>query len=359
MAKRSIVPFGPQHPVLPEPIHLDLVLEDETVIEAVPSIGYVHRGLESLVTKKDFNEMVYVTERICGICSFMHGMGYCNALEAIMQVEVPRRAEYLRTIWCEMSRLHSHLLWLGLLADAFGFESLFMQSWRLREKILDMFEISTGGRVIFSVNKIGGVLKDMPADMLASFVSNLNDMEKELRETTKIFLEDYTVRTRLEGVGILTKEDAVRRGAVGPMMRASGISVDMRKTGYAAYDDIDFEVITSNVGDSMARCQVRIGEIFQSIEIIRQAVAKIPDGEIAAAVKGNPDGEHFIRLEQPRGEAFYYVKANGTKFLDRMRVRTPTFANLPAMLQTLQGAQFGDVPLLILTIDPCISCTER
>ncbi len=359
MAKRSIVPFGPQHPVLPEPIHLDLVLEDETVIEAVPSIGYVHRGLESLVTKKDFNEMVYVTERICGICSFMHGMGYCNALEAIMQVEVPRRAEYLRTIWCEMSRLHSHLLWLGLLADAFGFESLFMQSWRLREKILDMFEISTGGRVIFSVNKIGGVLKDMPADMLASFVSNLNDMEKELRETTKIFLEDYTVRTRLEGVGILTKEDAVRRGAVGPMMRASGIAVDMRKTGYAAYDDIDFEVITSNVGDSMARCQVRIGEIFQSIEIIRQAVAKIPDGEIATAVKGNPDGEHFIRLEQPRGEAFYYVKANGTKFLDRMRVRTPTFANLPAMLQTLQGAQFGDVPLLILTIDPCISCTER
>ena len=359
MAKRSIVPFGPQHPVLPEPIHLDLVLEDETVIEAVPSIGYVHRGLESLVTKKDFNEMVYVTERICGICSFMHGMGYCNALETIMQVEVPRRAEYLRTIWCEMSRLHSHLLWLGLLADAFGFESLFMQSWRLREKILDMFEISTGGRVIFSVNKIGGVLKDMPADMLASFVSNLNDMEKELRETTKIFLEDYTVRTRLEGVGILTKEDAVRRGAVGPMMRASGIAVDMRKTGYAAYDDIDFEVITSNAGDSMARCQVRIGEIFQSIEIIRQAVAKIPDGEIATAVKGNPDGEHFIRLEQPRGEAFYYVKANGTKFLDRMRVRTPTFANLPAMLQTLQGAQFGDVPLLILTIDPCISCTER
>lgn len=206
MAKRSIVPFGPQHPVLPEPIHLDLVLEDETVIEAVPSIGYVHRGLESLVTKKDFNEMVYVTERICGICSFMHGMGYCNALEKIMNVEVPRRAEYLRTIWCEMSRLHSHLLWLGLLADAFGFEALFMQSWRLREKILDMFEISTGGRVIFSVNKVGGVLKDMPADMLKSFVSILNDMEKELRETTAVFLNDYTVKSRLEGVGIITKE---------------------------------------------------------------------------------------------------------------------------------------------------------
>lgn len=359
MAKRSVVPFGPQHPVLPEPIHLDLVLEDEKVIEAVPSIGYVHRGLESLVTKKDFNEMVYVTERICGICSFMHGMGYCNALEKIMQVEVPRRAEYLRTIWCEMSRLHSHLLWLGLLADAFGFEALFMQSWRLREKILDMFEISTGGRVIFSVNKVGGVLKDMPSDMLKNFVSILNDMEAEIKATTSVFLNDYTVRSRLEGVGIITQEDAIRRGAVGPMMRASGIAVDMRKTGYAAYNDIDFEVITSNECDSMARCKVRIGEIFQSIEIIRQAVAKIPEGEISVPVKGNPNGEAFIRLEQPRGEAFYYVSANGTKFLDRMRVRTPTFANIPAMLQTLKGAQYADVPLLILTIDPCVSCTER
>ena len=359
MAKRSIVPFGPQHPVLPEPIHLDLVLEDEKVIEAIPSIGYVHRGLESLVSKKDFNEMVYVTERICGICSFMHGMGYCMAVEKIMDVQVPRRAEYLRTIWAEMSRLHSHLLWLGLLADAFGFESLFMHSWRLREKILDMFEISTGGRVIFSVNKIGGVLKDMPQEMLNQFVDILNGMEKELRETTQVFLDDYTVKSRLVGVGMLTEEDAIRRGAVGPMMRASGIKVDMRKTGYAAYDDIDFEVVTSDACDSYGRCQVRINELFQSIEIIRQCVAKIPDTEISVPVKGFPKGEAFVRLEQPRGEAFYYVRANGTKFLDRMRVRTPTFANLPALTQTLQGCQFADVPLLILTIDPCISCTER
>lgn len=359
MAKRSIVPFGPQHPVLPEPIHLDLVLEDETVIEAVPSIGYVHRGLESLVKKKDFNEMTYVIERICGICSFMHGMGYCTALERIMDVEVPARADYLRTIWCEMSRLHSHLLWLGLLADGFGFESLFMHCWKLREKILDMFEASTGGRVIFSVNKIGGVLKDMPADMLQSFMKTLDDMDKELRETTAVFMNDYTVKNRLVDVGILTKEDAITLGAVGPMMRASGIAVDMRKNGYAAYGDIDFDVITSDKCDSYARCEVRIGEIFQSIEIIRQAIQKIPDTEIAVPVKGFPSGEAFVRFEQPRGEAFFYARANGTKNLDRMRVRTPTFANLPSLAKILQGAQYGDVPLLVLTIDPCISCTER
>ena len=360
MAKQSVVPFGPQHPVLPEPIHLDLVLEDEKVVEAIPSIGYIHRGLESLVKKKNFNDMVYVAERICGICSFGHGWGYCKAVENIMDIQIPERAEYLRTIWMEMSRLHSHLLWLGLLADGFGFESLFNHCWRLREKILDMFEISTGGRVIFSVNKVGGVLKDMPADMLQSFVKELDAMDKDLRETCAVFLNDYTVENRLKDVGILTKEDAIRRGACGPMMRASGIAVDMRKTAaYGAYKDLDFDVITSDKCDSYARCEVRIGEIFQSIEIIRQCVAKIPEGEISVPVKGFPKGESFVRIEQPRGEAFFYVRANGTQFIDRFRVRTPTFANLPALMQTLKGAQFGDVPLLVLTIDPCISCTER
>lgn len=359
MSTRSIVPFGPQHPVLPEPIHLDLVLEDEKVVEAIPSIGFIHRGLEKLVEKRDFNDYVYVAERICGICSFMHGMGYCESVEHIMNIEVPERAKYLRTIWCEMSRIHSHLLWLGLLADAFGFESLFMQSWRMREKILDMFEYSTGGRVIFSVNKIGGQHKDMPNDMIKSFVSMFDDMEKELKELTKTFLGDYAVNSRLKDVGFLTKQQAHDLGAVGPFMRASGIAIDTRKKGYAAYPNIEFEPITSSVGDSYARTDVRIHEIFQSFGIIRQAAAKIPDGEIAAPVKGFPSGEYFMRVEQPRGEAMYYVKANGTKFLDRVRVRTPTFANLPGLLETLKGCQLADVPILILTIDPCISCTER
>ena len=142
-------------------------------------------------------------------------------------------------------------------------------------------------------------------------------------------------------------------------MRASGISLDTRKLGYAAYDDLEFEPIISTVGDSYARTDVRIQEIFQSIDLIRQAAAKIPSGEIAVPVKGNPTGEYFMRVEQPRGEALYYIKGNGTKNLDRMRVRTPTFANLPGLIETLKGCQLADVPILILTIDPCISCTER
>lgn len=359
MPNRTIVPFGPQHPVLPEPIHLDLVLEDEKVIDAIPKIGYIHRGLEQLAEKRDFNDYVYVIERTCGICSFMHGMGYVEAMERIFDTEIPDRAKYLRTIWAEMSRIHSHLLWLGLLADGFGFEALFYQTWRLREQILDMFEESTGGRVIFSVNKIGGVLKDMPKEMLLRFVKNFDGMEKELKKLTKVFLNDYTVMSRLKDVGLLSPQDAVILGAAGPMMRASGIKVDTRTLGYAAYSDIDFDIITSKDCDSYARCEVRIKEIFQSFNIIRQAVSKIPDGEISVDIKGNPKGEAFMRVEQPRGEAIYYCRANGSKFLDRVRVRTPTFTNLMPLLHTLKGCDLADVPLLILTIDPCISCTER
>jgi ech hydrogenase subunit E len=358
MAK-TIIPFGPQHPVLPEPIHLDLVLEDEKVVEAIPRIGYVHRGLELLVQKKDFKQYMFVAERICGICSFMHGMGYCIAIENIMNIEVPKRAVYLRTLWCELSRMHSHLLWLGLWADAFGFESLFMHSWRLRESILDIFEMTTGGRVIFSVCDVGGVRKDIDNDTFKIISDKIDEIKKEALEFSKVFYKDKTVALRTVDIGVLTKEQAYNLGAVGPMARGSGVTQDLRKTGYCAYKELDFEPVIEEDGDCYARTAVRIREFFQSADIVKQCIEKMPEGEIKAKVLGKPDGESFVRLEQPRGEVLYYAKANGTDFLDRFRVRTPTFANIPAMLETLKNAELADVPLLILTIDPCISCTER
>lgn len=360
MGKRTIIPFGPQHPVLPEPVHLDLVIEDETVIEAIPSIGFVHRGLEKLVETRDYNQMAYVIERICGICSFGHGWGYCAAVEGAMKVEVPERAEYLRTILEELSRLHSHLLWLGLLADGFGFESLFMHCWRIRETILDILEKTTGGRVIFSICKVGGMRKDIDNDTLNEIVDIINGLKGEIEEITKVFIEDSSVKNRMCGVGVLSKEDAEELCAVGPVARGSGIVQDMRMTeGHGVYDKLDFEPVIEEAGDCYARCKVRIGEIFQSIDLITKAVAMIPDGPVSVSVKGNVDGEFITRIEQPRGEAFYYAKGAGSKFLKRMRVRTPTNMNIPALVKTLQGCDLADVPILILTIDPCISCTER
>ncbi|MDP8261775.1 MAG: nickel-dependent hydrogenase large subunit [Candidatus Ancaeobacter aquaticus] len=359
MGKRTIMPFGPQHPVLPEPIHLDLVLEDETVIEAIPSVGFIHRGLEKLVEKKDFHDFVYVAERICGICSFIHGMTYCIAIEEIMTVDVPPRAHYLRSVWSELSRIHSHLMWLGFLADAFGFENLFMNAWRIREKILDIIEETTGGRVIFGSCKIGGVRKDIDTDTLQAIVLKLEDYAKDITDITNVFLNDSTVKHRLLGTGIVTKEQAYDLGSVGPTLRASGVPQDMRVLGYAAFNAIDFEPLIETTGDSYARCKVRIREIFQSIEIIKQLAEKIPSGAIETKVTGTPNGEFFARTEQPRGEVIYYAKANGSNFLERLRIRTPTFANIPAVVKMLAGCQLADVPLLILTIDPCISCMER
>ncbi len=356
---RTIIPFGPQHPVLPEPVHLDLIVEDERVVEARPSIGFVHRGLERLVEKKDFIEFVYVAERICGICSFIHGQTYCQAVEVLMGIEAPPRARYLRTIWGELSRLHSHLLWLGLMADAMGFESLFMHCWRIREKVLDVVESTTGGRVIFGACKIGGVRRDINLESSEMILRVLDVVEQELREVSKVFLNDGSTGRRLRGVGVISRTEAHDLGCVGPTLRGSGVAEDMRNLGYAAYNDLPVIPITRAEGDCYARCAVRCGELFQSIQLIRLALRKMPDGELAAKVTGNPTGEVIVRTEQPRGEVVYCLKANGSRNLQRMRVRTPTFANLPAMLKVLQGCELADVPVLVMTIDPCISCTER
>jgi ech hydrogenase subunit E len=359
MAHKNIIPFGPQHPVLPEPIHFDLVTEDEKVIDAVPSISYVHRGLERLIEKRDFIDFTYVAERICGLCSFMHCLGYCQAVEEIMGIEVPERALYLRTIWAELSRLHSHIFWLGVAADAFGFESLFMQALRMRESVLNIFEETTGARVILGVCKVGGVKRDIDADSLKGIANQLATLKVELKELSNVFINDYSVRHRLAGIGFISRDDAYKLGCVGPMARASGLAIDMRALGYAAYKYLDVEPVVDPAGDCYARCLVRIHENFQSIDLIRQAAGKIPDGPIDVKVTGAPDGEYYSRVEQPRGEVIHYIKGNGARYLQRFRVRVPTFSNIPAMIEVLKGSEVADVPNIILTLDPCISCTER
>lgn len=359
MSRRNVIPIGPQHPVLPEPIHFDLVTEDERVIDATPSISYVHRGLERLVEKRDFLDFTYVADRICGLCSFMHCLGYCQAVEEIMAIEVPPRALYLRTIWAELSRIHSHIFWLGVAADAFGFESLFMQALRLREPVLNIFEETTGARVILGVCKVGGVRRDIEAGALKDIVDRLARLKADLKELCNVFIEDYSVRHRLSGIGFISREDAYTLGCVGPMARASGLPIDMRALGYAAYKFLEVEPVVENGGDCYARCLVRIREIFHSMDLVRQAADKIPEGPVEVKVTGAPDGEYYSRVEQPRGEVIHYVKGNGARFLERFRVRVPTFSNIPAMIKVLKGSQVADVPNIILTLDPCISCTER
>ncbi len=358
---KTIVPFGPQHPVLPEPIHLSLTVEDEIVKEAIPSFGYIHRGLEKLAEIKDYHQMIQVVERVCGICSMMHGMSYCESLEKMMNIEVSQRAKFLRVIWSELHRMHSHLLWLGLFADSFGFESVFMHFWKIREKIMDINEATAGNRVIVSVNKVGGVRRDLDSEQLKWILEELDLVEKELKSLDSTMRDNYTIKKRTMGKGILSKEHAYEYGAAGPVLRASGVSQDMRQQKYEAFENLDFEPVVETSGDSYARGIVRFRETFQSIDIVRQAISKLPQGDISVKVpKGNhPDGEIVLRVEQPRGECVYYIKGNGTKHLDRLRIRTPTFANIPPLAKMLPGVEMADVPVVVLSIDPCISCTER
>ncbi len=356
---RTIIPFGPQHPVLPEPLHLKLTVEDETVVEAIPALGYVHRGLEGLATKRDFHQMVYVVERVCGICSCIHAMCYCHAIEGLMKLEVPRRAQHLRVIWSELHRIHSHLLWLGLFADSFGFESLFMALWRVRERVMDINESTAGNRVIISTNIVGGVRRDMTNGQMQGILQDMTTIEKELKPLYDVLMNDYSVKARTVGKGILTKEQAYVLGAAGPTLRGSGWAHDMRTFGYECFNELNFEPVVETDGDCYARTKVRFREVFQSIDLVRQAINRIPSGDLSVPVKGMPDGEIITRVEQPRGELFYYVLCNGTRNPERVRIRTPTFANIPPLLAMLPGVELADVPVIALTIDPCISCTER
>jgi ech hydrogenase subunit E len=358
MAK-TIIPFGPQHPVLPEPIHLTLVCEDDRIQEVLPSIGYCHRGIEKAAEKNHYHKNPFLVERVCGICNFMHSMCYCQAVEKMMKIEVPGRGRYLRVIWSELNRLRSHLLWMGLLADAIGMESLFMQFWRIRERVIDLIEKTTGARIIFSTNQIGGLRRDITPELLKEIRAGIDIVRGECDELGKVLLNDYSLKARAVGKGVLSKEKANELGAVGPTARASGIKQDMRTLGYAAYGELDFTPIVEEAGDSYARALVRFKECVVSVELIHQAILKIPSGPISAAEEGWPTGEAIDRVEQPRGEVIYFLKGNGTANLERMKIRTPTFANIPALLHMLPGCELADVPVIVLSIDPCVSCTER
>jgi len=358
----TVIPFGPQHPVLPEPVQLKLELDNDVVVGALPSLGYVHRGLEKFVDTKDYNQTLYICERICGICSAIHSITYARAVEQLMNVEIPERAEYLRVIWSELARVQSHLLWLGLFADGFGFESLFMECWKYREAVMDIMEMTTGNRVITSMCKVGGTSKDLSKEHINIILKAIDDLEPQVKNLEKVFVNNYTVKKRLVGLGTLPKQLAYDVGAVGPTLRGSGVHFDIRESpSWSIYKDLNFKAVVENDGDCYARTKVRIYELYECFKLIRNAISKLPEGEISIQVKGSPTAgaEAISRSEQPRGEVVYYVKGNGTKNLERLKIRTPTFANIPALLQMLPGIKLADVPVVVLTVDPCISCTER
>jgi ech hydrogenase subunit E len=357
----TVVPFGPQHPVLAEPIQIELTLRDEVVVEAVPGLGYVHRGIEAASEARTFAEDLPLLERICGICSVAHAVAYAQAVEAIAGVEVPRRARLLRTFWFELTRLHSHLLWLGLAADAIGFEALFQSCWRIRERILDLFALTAGNRVILGVIALGGVRRDIPPEMTLEIRDGLDAVEQGLAEIAPFVVGNEATALRLAGVAPIKREEAIGLGLVGPTARASGVNADVRTSGYAAHDELPVEPVVEPGGDALARTVVRWRELYQSLELCRASLDRLPGlpWQLATPVPRVLRGEAVSRVEAPRGELFYFVVADGESRPARVRVRTPTFANLAAVVHMLPGTEMAAVPVGLLSIDPCLSCTER
>jgi len=357
----TVVPFGPQHPVLAEPIQLELTLRDEVVVDAIPGLGYVHRGIEAASEERSYAEDLPLLERICGICSVAHAVAYAQAVEGIAEVEIPRRARLLRTFWFELTRIHSHLLWLGLAADAIGFEALFQSCWRIREQVLDLFSLTAGNRVILGVIALGGVRRDIPPSMVAQVREGLDGVERALAELAPFVLGNEATTGRLAGVAPIPTDEARQLGLVGPTARASGVAADVRTSGYAAHDELTLEPVVEQGGDALARTVCRWREVGDSLRLCREALDRLGGlpWQLAVRVPTHLRGEGTSRVEAPRGELFYYVVADGDTHPARVRVRTPTFANLAAVVRMLPGMQMASVPVGLLSIDPCLSCTER
>ena len=357
----SVTPFGPQHPSLLEPIHLKLKLEEEKVVGADIVIGYNHRGLERAL-EIDYKRNVFLSERVCGICSFHHSTVYVQAIESIMGLEVPKRVRLIRTVMLELQRMTSHLLTLGHISEVMGFENLFMQTWREREDVMALIDRLAGNRVHYSMNAIGGLRKDLDYDNTKDIENILTSLVPKLKEIRSVFARDSTFRKRTIGVGVLTKANAQRYGAVGPTARASDVPYDVRLSSYAAYgiEGVKFRPIHRDEGDCHARTMVRADELTQSVDLIMQCIDLLRDEPILIPAKGNPTGEAFSRVEAPRGELFYYVKAKGEAArLDRVKIRTPTFVNVQCLAEMIPNCQLADVPVITVSIDPCICCTDR
>jgi Ni,Fe-hydrogenase III large subunit len=354
------IPIGPYHIALEEPYKIEVECEGEKVVGSSLKVGFNFRGIEWLAQRKNITQSIALLERVCGICSNVHSMCFCMSLESIGNIEVPERGQHIRMVMAELERLHSHLLWAGIASELIGFETLFMQIFRLREAVMDTLESISGNRVNYSMNRIGGVNRDIQDP------GKVREVAHDIRAVTEgalipLLTTDKTVLARCRGVGVLTREDAIAYGAVGPVARASGLDIDLRRDRpYLAYGKIEFSVPVQSAGDVLARVVVRALEIVESCKIIDQVLDQMPEGAIHGGdVYSVPAGDAVVRIEAPRGEVFYYLASDGSDTAARVKVRTPSFANIPAVAAMVKGSDLADVPLIQAAVDPCYSCTDR
>ncbi len=358
-----VVPFGPFHPTLDEPAHFRLYVEGEMVRGCEYRGFMAHRGIEKLAESvMSYNDIPMLAERICGICGCVHSVAYTQAVESAAALKPPPRAEYIRTIMLEIERLHSHLLWTGLACHILGFDTLFMQSFRIREPLMWIAEKITGNRKTYALCLIGGVRWDFTPELKAELRQTLNQLEAEWRPIVAAVSGDKNIQRRTRGVGVADKKLVKNAGLVGPVARAAGVDMDCRRDHpYAAYDRVEFDVITQKDGDVWSRLLVRLQEVFESVRIIRQCLDTIPDGPLQLEIKDElPTGRIGLSsIEAPRGESHHFVITGENTRPRRWRVRAPTYQNLQGVPTMIKDQQIADMTISLGSIDPCFSCTDR
>lgn len=363
MSRKILIPIGPYHPLQEEPELFKLYCDGEIVKDIKWETGYNHRGIEKLSESKTYDQVFFLVERICGICSTSHPFAFANAVEEIVGIEPTDRAKYIRSIIGELERIHSHLLWLGLAGHFLGYNTVFMWAWKYREPVLDLFEMITGNRNSYAMFKVGGVRRDIEISKIPAIEKVMDEIRRKTDLLAGAVMDDPVIHARTKGVGVLTRQDVIDYCAVGPTARASGVAIDVRKDDpYAAYPLVDWKVITAEGGDVFAKTEVRLLEMYESVSIIKQCLKgliKEKEGDITVKVNEIPEGIGHGRAEAPRGEVFHFVVSDGSNSPVRHKIRAPSYVNIATFKKSCIGQTISDATITLAAVDPCYCCTER
>jgi hydrogenase-4 component G len=358
----NIIPFGPYHFAIHEPIYFRFHTDGERIVGVDLRAGFNYRGLEKVAESRlTYETIPFMAERVCGICGSAHAEAYSQALEGASGFEPPERAKWIRVLMLEMERIHSHLLWLGVASHMVGFDTGLMQFWRVRDKVMGLAELLTGNRKLYGMIVPGGVRRDIREDKRSTAIQVVSEVQSEYEELLDAVLGLDTLKRRLSGIGHLSNDEAKRYSVTGPIARASGVSMDVRRDfPYEAYGSLEFKTPVESGGDVLARALVRAGDTLESIKLMMQVLEKLPAGPVHESIDYIPPDVTSIGIvEGPRGADAHYLITGRENTVYRWRVRAPTYANLPAARLMLEGETLADASIIIGSIDPCISCAER
>ena len=358
-----VINVGPQHPATHGVLHLVITLEGETIIKIEPHLGYIHRSIEKMSESLTYRQFIYVTSRMDYLSAHINNLACAMCVEKGMQLDVPERAQVIRIIMSELTRIASHELWIGAMAMDLGAFTPFFYTFRERETINDIMEQTCGARLTMNYMVPGGVMYDLHPEFVARVKSFVVQFKSKVSELEDLVTDNIIFRNRTVGVGILSKADAISYGCTGPVARASGVDGDIRKRfPYSGYEKLQFEQCLDTAGDSFARYIVRIREMYQSIHIIEQLIDAIPEGDFQAKTKAViklPKGEFYTRVETARGELGVYIVSEGGTTPYRIKYRSPGFSNLSALNHMAKGSKIGDLMATMGTLDLVIPDIDR